>query len=169
VPRVPFAIAAAALLSVLVAAPAVAAPATTDRLAQRTAKVWQLRSALSSGSATRRFAFGLAGDAPVMGDWNGDGRGTVGVFRDGTWFLRDANSPGPSTRITFGTAPGADALAWSIPKPSRAGCSAAYPTVCIPPPPPGLDCPDVLPRKRFKALAPDPHRFDADKDGVGCE
>jgi hypothetical protein len=215
VPRFPFVIAAVALLATLVAAPAVAAPATTDRLAQRKGKVWLLRSALTNGVATSRFAFGLEGDVPVMGDWNGDGTGTVGVFRagrwfqrdgngpgpartfrfgvagdvpvagdwngdgrdtvgvfrNGTWFLRDGNGPGPSTGITFGTAPGADALAWSIPRPSRgrAGCSAAYPTVCIPPAPPDLDCPDVLPRKRFKVLAPDPHRFDGDNDGIGCE
>jgi micrococcal nuclease len=40
--------------------------------------------------------------------------------------------------------------------------------VCIPSPPPDLDCPDV-PHKNFKVRAPDPHRFDADKDGIGCE
>lgn len=50
----------------------------------------------------------------------------------------------------------------------RAGCSPAYPSVCIPPPPPDLDCKDVQ-FKRFTVLAPDPHRFDSDNDGVGCE
>lgn len=52
--------------------------------------------------------------------------------------------------------------------PTQGNCSPAYPTVCIPPPPPDLDCKDV-PFKRFKVLAPDPHRFDSDKDGIGCE
>jgi micrococcal nuclease len=47
-------------------------------------------------------------------------------------------------------------------------CDAAYPTVCIPPPPPDLDCADV-PHRRFAVLAPDPHRFDGDHDGIGCE
>ena len=47
-------------------------------------------------------------------------------------------------------------------------CDPSYPTVCIPPPPPDLDCGDVTYR-RFKVLPPDPHRFDADKDGIGCE
>lgn len=55
----------------------------------------------------------------------------------------------------------------ATPKPA-ANCSAAYPTVCIPPPPPDLDRKDVG-VKRFKVLAPDPHKFDADGDGVGCE
>jgi len=49
-----------------------------------------------------------------------------------------------------------------------AACSPAYPTVCIPPPPPDLDCGDVAAR-RFTALSPDPHRFDRDGDGVACE
>ncbi len=51
----------------------------------------------------------------------------------------------------------------------RAGsCDPAYPGVCIPPPPPDLDCRDV-PYRRFTVLPPDPHRFDGDHDGVGCE
>jgi hypothetical protein len=47
-------------------------------------------------------------------------------------------------------------------------CHPSYPDFCIPPPPPDLDCPDIG-RKNFTVLPPDPHRFDADKDGVGCE
>lgn len=51
----------------------------------------------------------------------------------------------------------------------RAGCDPAYPTVCIPPAPPDLDCGDISFR-RFKVLAPDPHGFDGnDGDGLGCE
>lgn len=47
-------------------------------------------------------------------------------------------------------------------------CDPSYPSVCIPPPPPDLDCADVTFR-RFTVLAPDPHQFDGDHDGVGCE
>ena len=48
-------------------------------------------------------------------------------------------------------------------------CSIAYPTVCIPPAPPDLDCGDI-PYRRFTVLPPDPHRFDGtDNDGIGCE
>ncbi|MEP0873109.1 thermonuclease family protein [Trichocoleus desertorum AS-A10] len=47
-------------------------------------------------------------------------------------------------------------------------CSPAYPGVCIPPGPPDLDCGNISER-RFTVIAPDPHRFDGDKDGVGCE
>ncbi|MCC7221015.1 MAG: hypothetical protein IT490_09855, partial [Candidatus Contendobacter sp.] len=38
-------------------------------------------------------SFGIAGDLPVAGDWNGDGKAKVGVFRNGTWYL-DYNGNG---------------------------------------------------------------------------
>ena len=47
-------------------------------------------------------------------------------------------------------------------------CNASYPDVCIPLFPPDLDCKDV-PYKKFRVLSPDPHKFDGDKDGIGCE
>lgn len=47
-------------------------------------------------------------------------------------------------------------------------CDSSYPTVCIPPPPPDLDCVDIEFRN-FLVLDPDPHQFDTDNDGVGCE
>lgn len=47
-------------------------------------------------------------------------------------------------------------------------CDPSYPTLCIPPGAPDLDCGDVG-VKNFTVLPPDPHRFDRDKDGVGCE
>jgi len=47
-------------------------------------------------------------------------------------------------------------------------CDPSYPTVCIPPPPPDLDCADI-PYRRFTVVGSDPHRFDGDHDGIGCE
>jgi len=55
-----------------------------------------------------------------------------------------------------------------IPKETGENCDSSYPDFCIPSPPPDLDCKDI-PQKRFTILQPDPHRFDGDKDGVGCE
>jgi hypothetical protein len=52
--------------------------------------------------------------------------------------------------------------------PSGSGCDPSYPDFCIPPPPPDLDCPDIG-VNNFTVLSPDPHRFDADHDGIGCE
>jgi micrococcal nuclease len=47
-------------------------------------------------------------------------------------------------------------------------CDPSYPTVCIPSPPPDLDCRDVAYRN-FPVLPPDPHHFDGKGDGRGCE
>ncbi len=43
----------------------------------------------------RCFAWGIAEDQLVLGDWNGDGRTKIGVYRSGTWYL-DANGNGTS-------------------------------------------------------------------------
>jgi hypothetical protein len=47
-------------------------------------------------------------------------------------------------------------------------CDASYPDVCIPSPPPELNCDDVDFRN-FRVLSPDPHGFDGDNDGIGCD
>ncbi len=51
-----------------------------------------------------------------------------------------------------------------------ASCDPAYPDVCITPYAEAgdLDCGDV-PHRRFAVRAPDPHGFDGNNDGVGCE
>jgi hypothetical protein len=49
----------------------------------------------------------------------------------------------------------------------RAGCDPSYPTVCIPSPPPYLDCDQIIPR-HFKVFGSDPHNLDPDHDGFGC-
>jgi len=51
---------------------------------------------------------------------------------------------------------------------SENNCDSSYPDVCIPPYPPDLDCGEIEYRN-FKVLQPDPHRFDGDKNGIGCE
>lgn len=48
------------------------------------------------------------------------------------------------------------------------GCDPSYPTLCLPPPPPDLDCGNLA-AKNFPVFPPDPHRFDTDRDGIGCE
>ncbi|MGH2995170.1 MAG: thermonuclease family protein, partial [Gaiellaceae bacterium] len=50
-----------------------------------------------------------------------------------------------------------------------ARCDPSYPDVCIPSPPPDLDCGD-LPYRGIRVVGADPHRLDGwDDDGVGCE
>jgi len=58
------------------------------------------------------------------------------------------------------------------PPPPPGECAASYPTVCIPPPPPRLKCKDIPYANflvRWDVPDPDPHHFDRDRDGVGCE
>lgn len=95
--------------------------------------------------------------------------------------------PGPAHPISwrpYRQRPSASQISSTVPAPARntrsigihtrrpsgcrTGCSPAYPTVCIPPPPPDLNRKDI-PYKRFQVLAPDPHHFDSDHDGIGCE
>jgi micrococcal nuclease len=52
--------------------------------------------------------------------------------------------------------------------PPAQNCDPSYPDVCIPPPAPDLDCKDI-PYRRFRVVGADPHRFDGDHDGIGCE
>jgi micrococcal nuclease len=52
-----------------------------------------------------------------------------------------------------------------------AGCYPAYPDLCIPPPPPDLDCDNVYDQgfRHITVLPPDPHNLDGNHDGVACE
>jgi len=51
-----------------------------------------------------------------------------------------------------------------------AGCDPAYPDLCVPPPPPDLDCDYVYDQgfRHITVLPPDPHNLDGNHDGVGC-
>jgi hypothetical protein len=49
-----------------------------------------------------------------------------------------------------------------------ANCDPNYTGACIPPFPPDLNCPQVG-VKDFRSIGSDPHRFDADHDGIACE
>ena len=53
---------------------------------------------VNQAGGDQAFAFGgIAGDVPVVGDWNGDGRSKVGVFRIGYLWVLDANGTISST------------------------------------------------------------------------
>jgi micrococcal nuclease len=83
-------------------------------------------------------------------------RGLWGACPHAVW-----DPSGPAT-----TGPGSGA---SAPRTAVGGrCDPSYPTVCIPPPPPDLDCADI-PYRRFRVRPPDPHHFDGGGDGIGCE
>jgi outer membrane biosynthesis protein TonB len=56
----------------------------------------------------------------------------------------------------------------SEPTPPPPDCDPSYPDFCIRSPPPELDCGGIV-FGNFTVLPPDPHGFDEDKDGIGCE
>lgn len=49
-----------------------------------------------------------------------------------------------------------------------ANCDPSYPDICIPSPPPDLNCQDIT-GHNFRVLPPDPHGLDRDGNGLGCE
>jgi micrococcal nuclease len=84
------------------------------------------------------------------------------LFRDAEADARDAGVG------LWGATPAPQPTAPPPPSAQAGNCDPSYPTVCIPPAPPDLDCGDISYR-RFTVLQPDPHRFDGDHDGIGCE
>ncbi len=60
------------------------------------------------GSAQYSFSFGNPGDAPYVGDFDGDGIDTVGLYRESTGFVyfRNANSSGAADSSFFFGDPG---------------------------------------------------------------
>jgi polyhydroxyalkanoate synthesis regulator phasin len=48
------------------------------------------------------------------------------------------------------------------------GCNSSYPEICITTYSSKLICADI-PYRNFKVILPDPHGFDSDADGIGCE
>lgn len=101
------------------------------------------------------------------------GQVTITVTTLGTSFLR-----GQSGRYTLLFGGKQLLLEWNeslqnfviaeVQSPPQPDCDPSYPTVCIPSPPPDLDCKDI-PYHNFPVRPPDPHHFDGDGDGIGCE
>ena len=60
-----------------------------------------LSNRLDSSNADTAVVFGLPGDKPVAGDWDGNGTVTVGVYRpsDYTFYLRNTNTAGPADLV----------------------------------------------------------------------
>lgn len=95
--------------------------------------------------------------------WNNDGDTAFVTDHNGNIVHSLAYFPPTTT-----TSPTTSTTAATTQPTSGGNCHPSYPTVCIPPPPPDLNCADI-PHRRFTVLPPDPHRFDGDKDGIGCE
>lgn len=74
--------------------------------------------------------------------------------------------------VTFGAIGGDDEEPRRRPgrgRPNRPDCEPSYPTLCLPPTTRDtLNCPDIAERN-FPVRGRDPHDFDGNEDGVGCE
>jgi hypothetical protein len=107
--------AAAAVLFIVGAAPAGAEPLSASErrrpaesalpldslgLFDPATAIWYL---LDPSGSTTSFAFGEAGAVPLVGDWDGDGVDTPGIYRpsDGFVALRNSNSSGVPNRAFF--------------------------------------------------------------------
>jgi len=104
-----------------------------------------------------------------------DRNGSVTVTSDGSTYRVSTEKGGPMQKVAATAVPipsRANPMpvptVVTTPVPARTDCDRAYPDVCIPSPPPDLDCPEI-PYRNFRVLPPDPHRFDGDHDGIGCE
>lgn len=91
-------------------------------------------------------SFEVSGSDPHRFDGDGDGLGCEGASSSG------------SSSSTGGSGSGS----------TGSNCHPSYPGVCIPAPPPDLDCGQIS-QRNFSVTGSDPHRFDGDGDGVGCE
>jgi micrococcal nuclease len=103
--------------------------------------------------AAQLLAAGTAARSAHLGLW--------GACPRAVWNPYAAASTGPGS-------PPATSTARPRPVAGAGACDPAYPTVCIAPPPPDLDCRDVSYRD-FPVRPPDPHHFDGEGDGRGCE
>jgi predicted extracellular nuclease len=68
------------------------APTETVGVFRPSNNTFYLRNSNSTGAPHYIFAFGAAGDIPITGDWNGDGVESTGVYRNGRFFLKNANT-----------------------------------------------------------------------------
>lgn len=64
---------------------------------------WHLRNKNKKGPPDLVIEFGLHGEIPVVGDFDGDGTDEIGTFKDGVWKLRRSLGPDPAfDTVLFG-------------------------------------------------------------------
>jgi micrococcal nuclease len=81
---------------------------------------------------------------------------------------RAETDPTPAEPVSLASGPEQEAIDDATG--GGAGCDPAYPDLCVPPPPPDLDCRYVYDQgfRHITVLPPDPHNFDGNRDGVAC-
>jgi micrococcal nuclease len=94
-------------------------------------------------------------------------QGALGLFSGVATTVPPTTTTRPPTTTTT-TQPPTTTTTMAATTTAPANCHSSYPDFCIPSPPPDLNCGDIS-FKNFTVLPPDPHGFDGNNDGVGCE
>jgi hypothetical protein len=138
----------------------------------KTGRTLRLRYRTSDNNARTRERITVSRGGSVVASWSrGMAAAQWGTIQGINWRPRSAASysfcvsawdPAGNTRRSCA------GIGVTNPAPPPSRCHPSYPTVCIPPPPPDLDCPQIR-HENFAVRPPDPHGFDGDGDGVGCE
>ncbi len=55
-----------------------------------------LRNTNTGGFADVDMVYGVNGDTSISGDWDGDGKDSLGIYRNGVFYLRNSNTTGPA-------------------------------------------------------------------------
>jgi polyvinyl alcohol dehydrogenase (cytochrome) len=79
--------------------PAPSPPPGTDGPAVVRGNSWYFRSGLTTGPGQGSDCYGIPGDVPVSGDWDGNGTRTPGVFRAGVWYLSNSATSGVADTV----------------------------------------------------------------------
>jgi len=72
---------------------------------------WNLRNSNTSGAPDISLNYGIPTDYPVVGDWDGDGTDTIGVYRNGVFYLSNSNTLGFADIVFPFGAPGDQPIA----------------------------------------------------------
>ena len=63
--------------------------------------LWSLGESLTTGTPTTDFSLGTQPLAPIMGDWDGNGTRTPGVYKAGVFSLYNTVPPAPTPELSF--------------------------------------------------------------------
>ena len=70
-----------------------------------------LRNPKTGGVADISMVYGVAGDNPNTGDWDGDGIDSIGIYRGGVFYLRNSNTQGVADLVFALGNPGDEPIA----------------------------------------------------------
>ena len=120
-----------------------------------------LRSDTTDAEGEYRFRIKARKDMTVYVAFRGSVESSYGHSHT----CRGSSSRGLQVNVSSPTRDGGGGGGGGTSDPS---CHPSYPDFCIPPPPPDLDCDDVN-GSNFTVVGTDPHGFDGEGDGRGCE